>query len=108
MKVLIYNVDGLTIPVEVEPGLPFTFHCSIEECEKEIVIEGVVKTVNEDEFSKVLESTIAENSDFERIREITARSLIFEGTVNGKEVRLPVESLDDFAKRFMDEVLVLR
>jgi len=108
MKVFIYNVDGLSIPVEVELGLPFTFHCSEEECGKEITIEGVVKVVDEEEFTEILEKTIAENSDFKRIREITARTLIFEGRVNGKDVRLPAESFEDFAKRFLDEVLVLR
>lgn len=108
MKVLIYNVDGLTLLVEVEPGLPFTFHCSSEECGKEIIIEGIVRTVDELEFNRVLENTISENPDFERIKEITARNLIFEGRVNGKRVKLPVESMDNFAKRFMDEVLVLR
>ena len=108
MKVFIYNVDGLTIPVEVELGLPFKFHCTEEECGKEIFIEGVVKLVSEEEFTKALEDTIAENSDFKRIREITARMLVFEGKVNGKEVKLPAESFDDFAKRFLDEVLVLR
>ncbi len=108
MKVFIYNADGLTIPVEVELGLPFQFVCSEEECGRKVVIEGVVRLASEDEFTEILESTIAENSDFKKIREITARMLVFEGKVNGKEVKLPVESFDDFAKRFLDEVLVLR
>ncbi|NJE09692.1 hypothetical protein [Thermococcus sp. MAR1] len=108
MKVFIYNADGLTIPVEVELGLPFKFVCSEEECGRKVVIEGVVRLANEEEFTEVLESTIAKNSDFKKIREITARMLVFEGRVNGKEVKLPVESFDDFAKRFLDEVLVLR
>lgn len=108
MKVFIYNVDGLSIPVEVEIGLPFKFHCSADECGKEVLIEGVVRTVDEKEFTKVLENTISENAEFEKIREITSRTLIFEGKVNGREVRLPAESFEDFAKRFLDEVLVLR
>ena len=108
MKVFIYNVDGLTIPVEVELGLPFKFRCTEEECGREIVIEGIVRLASEEEFTRTIEDTIAENSDFKKIREITAKMLIFEGKVNGREVRLPVESFDDFAKRFLDEVLVLR
>ncbi|ASJ09746.1 hypothetical protein A3L11_05050 [Thermococcus siculi] len=108
MKVFIYNADGLTIPVEVEPGRPFKFHCTEEECGKEVVIEGVVRHADEKEFTEILEDTVEENPDFKKIREITARNLIFEGKVNGKEVILPVESFDDFAKRFLDEVLVLR
>jgi len=108
MKVFIYNADGLTIPVEVEPGLPFKFICTEEECGKEVVIEGVVRHAEEAEFTRVLKDTISENPDFKKIVEITARTLIFEGKVNEKEVILPVESFDDFAKRFLDEVLVLR
>ncbi len=108
MKVFIYNADGLTIPVEVEPGLPFKFRCTEEECGKEVIIEGVVRHADEAEFTRVLESTVDENPDFKKILEITARKLIFEGKVNGKEVTLPVESFDDFAKRFLDEVLVLK
>ena len=108
MKVFIYNADGLTIPVEVEPGLPFKFICTEEECGKEVVIEGVVRHAEEAEFTRVLKDTISESPDFKKIVEITARTLIFEGKVNEKEVILPVESFDDFAKRFLDEVLVLR
>ncbi|QDA30807.1 hypothetical protein FH039_03145 [Thermococcus indicus] len=108
MKVFIYNADGLTIPVEVEPGLPFKFTCTEEECGREVVMEGVVRYADEAEFTRVLRDTIAENPDFKKILEITARNLIFEGKVNGREVVLPVESFDDFAKRFLDEVLVLR
>nr|WP_297419809.1 hypothetical protein [Thermococcus sp.] len=108
MKVFIYNADGLTIPVEVEPGLPFKFRCSKEECGREIVIEGVVRHVEEGEFTGVLEETVKANPDFGKIREITSRNLIFEGIVNGKEITLPVESFDDFAKRFLDEVLILK
>ncbi|ASI98120.1 hypothetical protein [Thermococcus celer] len=108
MKVFIYNVDGLTVPVEVEPGLPFKFVCSEEECGREVVVEGIVRPASEEEFTRILEDTVAENPDFEKIREITARTLIFEGKVNGKEVKLPAESFNDFAKRFLDGVLVLR
>ncbi|NJE05990.1 hypothetical protein E3E36_07510 [Thermococcus sp. M36] len=108
MKVFIYNVDGLTVPVEAEPGLRFRFQCSSEECGKEILIEGVIMQVDEEEFTEVLERTIEENRDFKKIREITSRRLVFEGKVNGKHVKLPAESFEDFAKRFLNEVLVLR
>ncbi|AFL94787.1 hypothetical protein CL1_0580 [Thermococcus cleftensis] len=108
MRVFIYNAAGLTVPVEVEPGLPFKFTCTEEECGRKIVIEGVVRPASEEEFTRVLEKTVKENSDFEKIREITARKLVFEGKVNGKEVLLPVESFEDFARRFLEEVLVLR
>jgi len=108
MKVFIYNVDGLTIPVEVEPGLPFTFQCSEEECGKTVVMEGVVRHADEGEFTRVLEETVEKNPDFAKIREIAVRNLIFEGKVNGREVTLPAESFEDFAKRFLDEVLILK
>ncbi len=108
MKFLIYNVAGLTIPVEAEPGIPFEFECSEEECGRRVRIEGVIVEVSEKEFDGVLEETLEKNPDFSRIAEITVRSYVFRGKVNGEEVELPAESLDDFAKRFMEEVLVLR
>ncbi|ASJ09955.1 hypothetical protein A3L12_00890 [Thermococcus sp. P6] len=108
MKVLIYNADGLSLPVEVEVGVPFKFTCKEGECGKRIVIEGIVRPASEEEFNEVLEKTVSSNPGFKRIREITARRLVFEGKVNGKPALLPVESLDDFAERFMSEVLVLR
>ncbi|WP_366078592.1 hypothetical protein [Thermococcus sp.] len=108
MKVFIYNADGLTIPVEVKPGLPFRFHCEEEEWGKAVVIEGVVKHTNEEEFTKILEETVEENPDFAKIREIAVRNLIFEGKVNGREVLLPVESLEDFSRRLLNEVLILK
>ncbi len=108
MKGFIYNVEGLSLPIEFAPGVPFRFECSEEDCGKKIVIEGVIVEVNDDEFTRALEKTVEENPDFERIREITARRYIFKGKVNGREVELPVESFEDFAKRFLDEVLVLK
>lgn len=108
MKFLVYNAAGLTIPVEAEPGLFFEFHCSEEECGKRVEIEGVIVEVSEKEFDEVLRETLEKNPSFSRIAEITVRAYIFEGKVNGEEVKLPAENLDDFAKRFMEEVLVLR
>ncbi|MDI3474951.1 MAG: hypothetical protein PWQ79_781 [Thermococcaceae archaeon] len=108
MKFLIYNAEGLTLPVEAEPGLPFNFECGEEECGKIVRISGVIIQVSEDRFTEVLSRTLEENPDFSRISEITARNYIFSGEVNGKKVELPAETLEDFAKRFMEEVLVLR
>ena len=108
MKFLIYNAAGLTIPVEAEPGIPFEFDCSEEECGKNVRIAGVIVEVSEKEFNGVLEETLEKNPGFSRIAEIAVRSYVFRGKVNGGEVELPAENLDDFAKRFMEEVLVLR
>ena len=108
MKFLIYNAAGLTIPVEAEPGLFFRFDCSEEECGKRVEIEGMIVEVSEKEFDEVLRETLEKNPDFSKIAEIVVRSYVFEGKVNGEEVRLPAENLDDFAKRFMEEILVLR
>lgn len=49
-----------------------------------------------------------ESPDFKKIKEITARRYVFRGKVNGKEVELPVESFEDFAKRFLGEILILK
>ncbi len=108
MKFLIYNVAGLTIPVEAKPGIFFEFQCLEEECGRRIKIEGTIVEVSEKEFNKVLKKTLEKNPSFSRISEITVRSYVFRGKVNGEEVELPAESLDDFVKRFMEEVLVLR
>ena len=108
MKFLVYNADGLTLPVTAEPGLPFKFECGEEECGKRIRMSGVIIRVSEDKFTEVLSKTIEENPDFTRIDEITARTYIFSGEVNGRKVELPAETLEDFAKRFMEEVLILR
>jgi len=108
MKGFIYNAEGLSLPIEFAPGVPFRFKCNKKDCGKRIVIEGVVVEVREEEFTKVLERTIRENPEFEKIREITSRRYVFRGKVNGREVELPVESLEDFAKRFFEEVLVLK
>jgi len=108
MKGFVYNAEGLSIPIEFAPGVPFKLECGEEECGRRIVIEGVVVEVDSWEFTRVLERTVNDNRDFEKIREITARRYVFRGRVNGKEVELPVESFEDFAKRFLDEVLVLK
>jgi len=108
MKGFIYNAEGLTLPVEFAPGVPFRFECSEEECGKRVVVEGIIVEVDSDEFTRILERTVEESPDFQKIREITARRYVFRGRVNGRSVELPVESFDDFAKRFLDEVLVLK
>ncbi|WP_457752094.1 hypothetical protein [Thermococcus sp.] len=108
MKFLIYNAAGLTIPVEAEPGVFFEFECSEEECGKRVKIEGVIAEVSEKEFDHILNQTLETNPGFSKISEITARNYVFKGRINGKDVELSAENLDDFAKRFMDEVLVLR
>lgn len=110
-KFMIYNADGLTIPVEADLGVPFYFDCSEEECGKRVVIEGVIKVVSLQEFDLAVERTIKEDSSFRPIENIEVRKYVFEGKVNGKEVELPVESLEDFARRFvesLDTLIVLR
>ncbi|WP_297500444.1 hypothetical protein [Thermococcus sp.] len=108
MKGFIYNAGGLSIPLEFTPGVPFKFECTEEECGRRVVIEGVVIEVSSREFTEVLEKVVRENPDFKRIQEINARRFIFKGRVNGKEADLPVESFEDFAERFLDEVLVIK
>ena len=108
MKGFIYNAEGLSLPVEFTPGVPFKFECREDECGKRVVVEGVIVEVDSSKFTEVLEKTIEDNSDFERIREISSRRYVFRGKVNGKDVELPVESFEDFAKRFLEEVLILK
>ncbi|WP_297068015.1 hypothetical protein [Thermococcus sp.] len=108
MKFFIYNAAGLTIPVEAKPGVPFKFQCPEEECGKVVVIEGVIRDTNEGEFDRVVGMVVGADPDFARIREITEKTWIFYGKVNGEDTTLPAESFDEFAKRFLDEVLVLR
>jgi hypothetical protein len=108
MKGFVYNAAGLTIPLEFTPGVPFRFECSEDECGKQVLLEGVIEEVSENEFTKILEETIQKNPFFERIREIHSRKFIFRGRVNGEEVALPVESFQDFAQRFLGEVLILK
>jgi hypothetical protein len=108
MKGFIYNAGGISVPIEFTPGVPFHFECDEEECGKRLVIEGIVVEVTAPEFTKVLKRIVKENPDFKGILGITSRKLLFRGEVNGEEVTLPVESFDDFAKRFLDEVLVLK
>jgi len=111
MKFMLYNVEGLSVPVEAEPGRPFKFTCSAEECGKELIVEGIILQVSEEEFAVVLNSVVDENPDFKSILGIKVRKYVFKGKVNGSEAVLPAESFEDFAKRFleaMDSVLVLR
>lgn len=103
---IIYNVLGMSIPVDAREGAPFNFHCSEEECGKEIVLQGVIKRVSGEEFRRVLKATIEESRVFAGLEEIHG-SFIFEGRVNGENVKLPAESMEEFTKRFMREVFVL-
>jgi hypothetical protein len=110
-KFMIYNAEGLTIPVEAELGVPFYFDCPEEECGKRVVIEGRIRAVSLDEFDSVVENVIREDPSFRSIENITVRKYVFEGRVNGRGVVLPAESLEDFAKRFvesLDTLIVLR
>ncbi len=111
MKFMLYNVEGLSVPVEAEPGRPFKFTCSAEECGKNLSIEGVILSVSEEEFTAVLNSTVDDNPEFEAIKGIKVRKYVFKGRINGSEAVLPAESFEDFARRFLesaDSVLVLR
>ncbi|AIU69807.1 hypothetical protein TEU_05365 [Thermococcus eurythermalis] len=108
MKGFVYNAEGLSLPIEFTPGVPFKFECTEEECGKKIVLEGTVVEVESTEFSRVLEEVVRDNPEFKKIEEITARKYVFRGKVNGREVELPVESFEDFARRFLEEVLVFK
>ncbi len=108
MKFFVYNAAGLTIPVDAEPGLPFKFHCSEEECGKVVVIEGIIRNASEEEFNRAVKEVVDTNPSFAKIEEVAERAWVFDGKVNGKDVVLPVESFDGFAKRFLDEVLVIQ
>lgn len=108
MKGFVYNAEGLSLPIEFTPGVPFKFECTEEECGKKIVLEGTVVEVDSTEFSRVLEEVVQDNPEFKKIREITVRKYVFRGKVNGREVELPVESFEDFARRFLEEVLVFK
>ncbi|ASJ02274.1 hypothetical protein A3L09_02850 [Thermococcus profundus] len=110
-KFLIYNAAGLTIPVEAEPGLPFRFECSSEECGKKVVIEGRIVEVSRSSFEEVMNEVISENSDFKPIEKIEVRRYLFVGKVNGIEAKLPAEAMADFAKRFiegLDSIMILK
>jgi hypothetical protein len=110
-KFMVYNAAGLTLPVEAELGLPFNFECSEEECGKTVRIEGKILEVEEEEFNRSLRNVIKEDPSFSAIDAISVRKYLFFGKVNGKEVILPVESMEDFAKRFIDatdSIIVLR
>ncbi len=108
---MVYNAAGLTLPVEAEVGTPFDFECSEAECGKIVRIEGKILRVEEDEFNLRLKNVIEENPSFRAIDAISVRKYLFFGKVNGREVVLPVESMEDFAKRFIDatdSIIVLR
>ncbi len=101
---IIYNVQGISILVDAEVGLPFKFYCPAEECGEEIRVQGVIIKASADEFKKVLNET-TEDTAFSELK-ITS-PFIFKGKVNGKEVKLPAESIEHFTKRFMKEVFII-
>ena len=103
---VIYNVLGMSIPVDAEEGVSFDFYCSEEECGREIFLHGVIRAADVEEFRRVLEAVIRENSAFSKLEEIRG-SFIFEGRVNGKNVKLPAESMEELTKRFMKELFIL-
>ncbi|GAB6102705.1 hypothetical protein JCM16138_19280 [Thermococcus atlanticus] len=103
---IIYNVLGMSIPVDAEEGTLFTLHCPEEECGKEIMLRGTIKRVSGEEFRRVLKAAIEGNSVFAGLEDIHG-SFIFEGSVNGENVKLPAESMEEFTERFMKEVFVL-
>jgi hypothetical protein len=108
LKFFVYGVAGLTIPVEADPGVPFSFSCSEEECGKTVEMEGEILRVSEEEFSQVLENLLENNPSFSKISEIREREYLFTGKVNGSKVKLPAESFEAFSRRFIDEVVVLQ
>jgi len=110
-KFMVYNAAGLTLPVEAELGIPFNFECSEAECGKIVRMEGKILEVGENEFNRNLRNVIEENPSFRAIDAISVRKYLFFGKVNGREIILPVESMEDFAKRFIDatdSIIVLR
>ncbi len=105
-RFLIYNAEGRTLVIDANIGERFSFYCPKEECETEIVIEGVIRHATFDEFVRVRDRTIGQNKEFKVLKDVFPKELvIFEGTVNGKKVKLPVEKLDEAAKRFIDKYL---
>ncbi|ACS90479.1 MULTISPECIES: hypothetical protein [Thermococcus] len=106
-RFMIYNVMGKSIMVETYLNEKFKFICPIEECGENIEIEGVIKIVSLEEYKQVLKETVKKNKEFEVIKTLNPTPLIFDGTVNGKRVKLPAESVQSLAKRFVDTFLNL-
>ncbi|USS41449.1 hypothetical protein NF865_04520 [Thermococcus aggregans] len=106
-RFMIYNVDGKSIMVKARLSEEFDFVCSEEECGKRLELHGVIKIVPLQEYWKVLKETVNENEEFHVIETLNPIPLIFEGTVNGKRVKLPVETLQSLARRFVRNFLDL-
>ena len=106
-RFMIYNVMGRSIMVETGLNKEFRFICPIEECGETIEIQGIIKMVSLEEYKRVLKETLKEHAEFEAIKTLNPTPLIFEGTVNGKKVKLPAESVQSLAKRFIDTFLNL-
>ncbi len=99
---IIYNVQGISIIVDAEVGRPFEFYCPIEECGQEIKMQGVIIKTSMEEFKRILNVTPKVFSELE-----ISSPFIFKGKINGKETKLPAESIENFTKRFMKEVFVI-
>ncbi|MBO8173628.1 MAG: hypothetical protein H0Z18_00055 [Thermococcus sp.] len=107
-RFLVYNAEGKSLVVDANIGENFSFYCSKEECGTEIIIEGIIRHSSFEEFIKVRNNVIDQNYEFKVLRNVLPKEpMIFEGTVNGKKVKLPVEKLDEVAKRFIDKYLNL-
>jgi len=106
-RFMIYNVDGKSIMVEAKLGEEFDFVCSKEECGERLELHGVIKIVPLQEYWEVLKKTVNENEEFQVIKTLNPIPLIFEGTVNGKKVKLPAETLQSLARRFVRNFLDL-
>ncbi|AHF79740.1 hypothetical protein [Thermococcus paralvinellae] len=105
-RFLVYNAGGKSLVVDANIGERFSFYCSEEECGIEIVIEGTIRHATFEEFIKVRNNVIEQNEDFRVLEDVIPEEpMIFKGIVNGKEVELPVEKLEEVAKRFIDRYL---
>ncbi|WP_087037451.1 hypothetical protein [Thermococcus litoralis] len=106
-RFMIYNVAGKSIMVEAKLGEEFDFICSEKECGERLELHGVIKVVPPQEYRKVLKATLNENEEFQVIETLNPIPLIFEGTVNGEKVKLPAETVQNLAKRFVRNFLDL-
>lgn len=107
-RFLIYNAEGKSLVVDAEIGKPFYFCCPEEECGLMIILEGVIRYASFKEFTKVRDETVMQNKEFKVLERIIPKQpIIFEGSVNGRQVKLPVERLEDVAERFIDMYLNL-
>jgi len=106
-RFMIYNVAGKSIMVEAKLGEEFDFICNEKECGERLELHGVIKVVPPQEYRKVLKATLNENEEFQVIETLNPIPLIFEGTVNGEKVKLPAETVQNLARRFVRNFLDL-